>query len=648
MLGPPRGAGELQGSFDVVSLGNNGVIVVAFDQPVICDGPGADFTVFENAFHNGSPSGPIFAEYGIVAVSQDGTNFFDLPYDVMTHTGLAGQTPVLSNPDNGIDPLDPSVSGGDTFDLASVGLAWAAYVRITDPGASIPDPGNMIPPGTSAGFDLDAIAALHACDPGAMPSPTPTHTEVPATLTSTPTRTATATWTAAPTTPASSHDAAVVAHRPVKVRIGKGSASASKRVRVKVRNADASGILPIQLTATGCGPVTAASVDFDRRTAGAQDTISVKAGKAKTAVVTLEVSAALVTTPDRRTPAQCSLTFSAAAAVPGNVDPSPSDNSISVDLSVLDRNDVHLESGDRGRPARSNQQGGCNPATQIAERSCARARRFAPTAGGPPAVPGWWLLQLIVLVLSIARSVSAQDPFVDSLVSFTPGDHAGFGADQLPGIVLGPPRGSGPIQGSFDVVSLGNNGTIVVGFDLPVICDGAGPDFTVFENAFTPDRRTGRSSPTTASSPSARTANTSSPALRRHLAHRSCRPSPVFSNPDNDIDPLDPSVSGGDVYDLAATGLTWAAYVRITDPGASIPDPGNLIPQADNSGFDLDAIAALHACDPSAMPSATPTPTSRPNGDTPTATATARAAVATPTPTSALTTATATAVANTP
>jgi len=79
VLGPPRGAGELQGSFDVVSLGNNGVIIVGFDQPVICDGPGADLTVFENAFHNGSPSGPIFAEYGIVAVSQDGTNFFDLP-----------------------------------------------------------------------------------------------------------------------------------------------------------------------------------------------------------------------------------------------------------------------------------------------------------------------------------------------------------------------------------------------------------------------------------------------------------------------------------------------------------------------------------------------------------------------------------------
>src|SRR5262245_58584415 len=78
VLGPPRGAGAVQGSFDVVSLGNDGVIVVGFDQPVICDGPGADFTVFENAFHSGSPSGPIFAEYGIVAVSQDGVNFIEL------------------------------------------------------------------------------------------------------------------------------------------------------------------------------------------------------------------------------------------------------------------------------------------------------------------------------------------------------------------------------------------------------------------------------------------------------------------------------------------------------------------------------------------------------------------------------------------
>jgi hypothetical protein len=333
ILGPPRGAGQLQGSFDVVSLGNGGVIVVGFDAPVICDGPGPDFTVFENAFHSDSPSGPIFAEYGIVAVSQDGEHFIELPYDAVTHAGLAGQTPVLSHPDNGIDPLDPAVSGGDAFDLAAVGLPWAGFVRITDPGAAIPDPGNVIPPGTSAGFDLDAVAALHACDPGQFPTATPTPT-TPVEPSQTPTATATS---GVPTT---AHDAALVSRAAVKIRIPKGSPAATKRVRVKVRNRDAAGSIPIRLMATGCGPVTAATVDFDRRSAGAQDTAIVRAGRATVAIVSLDVSAALVTTPDRRHPASCSLTFTAAADVPGNADATPADNTLTLELIVLDRNDV--------------------------------------------------------------------------------------------------------------------------------------------------------------------------------------------------------------------------------------------------------------------------------------------------------------------
>jgi hypothetical protein len=174
VLGPPQGGGLLQQSLDVVSLGDGGTITLRVDAPLICDGPGPDLTVFENAFHSGTVDGPIFEEYGIVAVSQDGEHFFEFPYDPITHAGLAGREPVLSNSENGIDPLDPSVSGGDHFDLAEIGLAWAAYVRITDPGAAIPDPGNLVPGGNKGGFDLDAIAALHACDPSALPSATPT------------------------------------------------------------------------------------------------------------------------------------------------------------------------------------------------------------------------------------------------------------------------------------------------------------------------------------------------------------------------------------------------------------------------------------------------------------------------------------------
>lgn len=188
VLGPPEGAGALQGSLDVLSLGHGGEIVVRFDPPLICDGPGLDFIVFENPFHAGSPSGPIFAELGIVAVSQDGVTFRTFPYDPATWQGLAGQTPVYANSQNGVDPADPNMAGGDAFDLAEVGFAWAAFVRITDAGDTIDDPGNHVFPGNSAGFDLDAIVAIHPCDPEVMPSLTPT---LVAPLTPTPSASAT-------------------------------------------------------------------------------------------------------------------------------------------------------------------------------------------------------------------------------------------------------------------------------------------------------------------------------------------------------------------------------------------------------------------------------------------------------------------------
>jgi hypothetical protein len=187
VLGPPRGGGALQQSLDVVSLGNDGTITLRFDLPVICDRPGADLVVFENAFHVNTPEGPVFEEFGIVAVSQDGVQFVELPYDATSHSGLAGRVPVLSTPEDPIDPLDPA-AGGDRFDLAVVGLAWAAYVRITDPGDAIEDPGNRIPPGDKGGFDLDAMAAINSCDPASLPSPTPTATGVPGTPTATPTQ----------------------------------------------------------------------------------------------------------------------------------------------------------------------------------------------------------------------------------------------------------------------------------------------------------------------------------------------------------------------------------------------------------------------------------------------------------------------------
>jgi hypothetical protein len=78
----------------------------------------------------------------------------------------------------------PDCSGGDSFDLAAVGLSSARFVRIE---ASQLKPGS----GGTAGFDLDAVAAVHFA------------TEAPATSTTTtivPDATAT-TSTTIPTTP---------------------------------------------------------------------------------------------------------------------------------------------------------------------------------------------------------------------------------------------------------------------------------------------------------------------------------------------------------------------------------------------------------------------------------------------------------------
>lgn|GEM_PF-2350592 len=159
-VGPPYGGGASQGSLDVVSLGDNGSITLSFDDNRIVDGPGVDFRVFENPFLN-DVSGQTFAEVGIVSASADGVNFFAFPHNASTFAGLAGVTPVYSTPGNGIDPRTPA-AGGDGFDLATIGLANARFVRIQDPGAAIPDPGNAFPvPGVGkSGFDLDAIVAV--------------------------------------------------------------------------------------------------------------------------------------------------------------------------------------------------------------------------------------------------------------------------------------------------------------------------------------------------------------------------------------------------------------------------------------------------------------------------------------------------------
>lgn len=184
VLGPPQGGGESQGSLDVLSLGEGGEIIVDFGDRVLVDGEGDDLIVFENPFFVGGDPEEVFIEVGIVSVSQDGELWCPFPFDIVDpelsvtdperYEGFAGVTPVYSSigEDGTVepDPFDPEVSGGDPFDLADIGLLWGRYLRITDPGFLvtedrdgdlIDDAGDSLVGPSTAGFDLDAVAAIY-------------------------------------------------------------------------------------------------------------------------------------------------------------------------------------------------------------------------------------------------------------------------------------------------------------------------------------------------------------------------------------------------------------------------------------------------------------------------------------------------------
>lgn len=199
-------------------------------------------------------------------------------------------------------------------------------------------------------------------------------------------------------------------------------------------------------------------------------------------------------------------------------------------------------------------------------------------------------------------SVLRADRFATKVVSFTPGDCAGFGLPAMPNVVLGPPVGGGSFAGGLDVITLGTSGEIVLGFGDNAIVDGPGADFLVFENAFwagdnpehpvadlgevavSEDGVTWKVFPCDAALPGASTSS-----------HGKCAGwKPVYSAPDNGISPVDAARAGGEVYDLAELGMTTARFIRVRDLGTGTC-PTNPAARANTVGFDLDAVAIVNA-----------------------------------------------------
>ena len=193
--------------------------------------------------------------------------------------------------------------------------------------------------------------------------------------------------------------------------------------------------------------------------------------------------------------------------------------------------------------------------------------------------------------------VIAADRFVTGVVSFTPGDCAGFGATALPGIVEGPPVGAGSSAGSTDVVSLGVGGSIVLSFAPNAIVDGPGVDFVVFENAFYVG---GNANVIYAEPAEVSVSDDGStwqvyPCTATKAPYGACAGwHPVYSAPGDGISPVDYPTCGGDGFDLADLGVTHARYVRIRDM-ASETCPTDPSQKTNTLGFDLDGIGIVNA-----------------------------------------------------
>ena len=174
------------------------------------------------------------------------------------------------------------------------------------------------------------------------------------------------------------------------------------------------------------------------------------------------------------------------------------------------------------------------------------------------------------------------DVYADAIVSFEPGDAAGYGQELMPDVVLGAPAGGGSDAGGLDVLSLGDRGVIVIEFVDLVAVDGPGPDILVFENPFPGWLETG------IVSASADGDTWYTWPCDAQTTDGCAGVNPVHLTGQNGIDPTDVDAAGGDAFDLADLGLATARFLRIEDTGSN-PYEGT------SGGFDLDGAAVVNA-----------------------------------------------------
>jgi hypothetical protein len=228
---------------------------------------------------------------------------------------------------------------------------------------------------------------------------------------------------------------------------------------------------------------------------------------------------------------------------------------------------------------------------------------------------------LLFTACAVALPTAAQDRHATTVVSYNPGPNA-HPSYVNPTLFLGGPQGGGFSTGSLDVVALGVDGELTVGFDVTIV-DGPGADFTVSENGFvfgggvfaevafvevSTDGTTFARFPTRYGGPvGPLPAFGSSP---MGTFGGLCGGLPGIANVNtNAIDPFDPVESGGEAFDLAelagdplvtagVVDLGAIHYVRVLDvPEGLYKDSfGNVI--WDHGGpigsADVDAVSVIN------------------------------------------------------
>jgi hypothetical protein len=252
---------------------------------------------------------------------------------------LSAGAPTLVNFDYlGIDKVEMfSVAGGTHHSgYASSGVQWLMDNLVINATPS--------PTATPTATPTDTSTSTPTETDTPTLTPTDTSTTTPTdTATNTPTPTATNTPTRTATLPP--HDSVVVPHRPLTVHLRKAT-TLTKTVRIKVVNAD---ILPapetpghtIRLIASDgdCPEATVSGLPhfISRKAGDLGDSILLAGGKTATAKVTLHISPPAFTSFNHITPRRCTLQFSVTS--PGNSDPVPGNNTLPVELNVIDHND---------------------------------------------------------------------------------------------------------------------------------------------------------------------------------------------------------------------------------------------------------------------------------------------------------------------